>query len=281
MNRPNVFIIGTAKAGTTWLYECLKEHPEALVSPTGEVDYFSYYYHKGEAWYLKHFQSSQSQKISIDITPSYLTDDATPERLFKFNPEAMIVLAVRNPVDRAYSHYCMHYRVGIVGDKVDEELKEESRYLQDGLYFKYAKAYEKWFSKEQIVVLNYDDLNVDPRKYFANFCDTLGIDNKFLPTLLDKKYHTRKGKPKRQYLYKTLINSYRFIAKKPHFELITNLFDAFRKSKHIKIVHQLVKSEHQFPELSSHKKKELKDWFKKDLQQFEKWANMSLAHWLK
>lgn len=281
MNKPAIFIIGTAKAGTTWLYECLKEHPDVLVSSTGEVDYFSYYYNKGQDWYLDHFKSNHQHKITVDITPSYLTDGTTPERIFKFNPESIIVLVVRNPIDRAYSHYCMHYRAGIVSANVDEEINEESRYLQDGLYFKYVKAYEKWFPKEQIVILSYDKLYSDPRKYFNDFCNTVSIDNNFIPTLLDKKYHARKGKPKRQYLYKTLINIYRFFAKKPHFKQITSLFDSYRKSKHINIVHQLVKSEDQFPAMSPHKRQELQRWFKQDLQQFEKWANMSLAHWLK
>lgn len=107
-HRPNLFIVGAMKCGTTILYDFLTQHADISGGVTKECHYFSLYHDKGDAWYLDQFRQAGDARYLLDASPTYFDmalDHPTAERIKSFSPDARIIILVRNPVERAASHF--------------------------------------------------------------------------------------------------------------------------------------------------------------------------------
>ncbi len=106
----NTFIVGTQKGGTSALYYYLEKSPEVSGGYKKEIGFFSQEHTSklGKDWYERQFATFKKKpKILLDATPEYLYYPSVPERIYKYNPDAKIIILLRNPVMRAYSHYNM------------------------------------------------------------------------------------------------------------------------------------------------------------------------------
>src|SRR5947209_8592328 len=101
---PNFLILGAQKAGTTALYAYLRWHPEITGPSFKEVSFFDRHYARGERWYRAHFPARRRPFVG-EASPSYLFHPLVPERVARLLPDARLVAILRNPVDRAFSHY--------------------------------------------------------------------------------------------------------------------------------------------------------------------------------
>lgn len=195
-NIPNLFIIGVAKAGTTALADLLSQHPGIYFSYIKEPNYFSYqlieneglYYKKpginNKEEYLKLFES-KSEEILGEASVSYFNYPEVAKEIKKFNPKAKAILLLRNPIERAMSHYLMDRRLGFVDCSLDEIVKDPHKfpkhykqYIEQSLYSKKIELYKSIF-KEDLLVLEWNnriETNLDTIVKF------LEIQNfKFLP----------------------------------------------------------------------------------------------------
>jgi len=197
---PGFLVIGAQKAGTTALYAYLREHP-AITGPSWkEVSFFDRHYARGEAWYRGNFPNNLRVRGDLvgEASPSYLFHPLAPERVAGLVPEAKLIALVRNPVDRAYSHYQHEVALGreplSFEDALaaeDERLRgEEERLVADPTYFShawwnytyrarglYAEQLERWlavFAGEQLLVVPSDDLSADPGAAYARVLEFLG-----------------------------------------------------------------------------------------------------------
>ncbi len=180
------FVVGAARSGTTSLYNYLKQHPNIYLPNIKELNYFSkvesnqrqdydtpkkeIHYHtkiiKSPEVYQNLFKDANEQQLKGDISPSYLWDTSTAERIFEHNPKAKIIVSLRNPVERAFSHYLMNISVGYDAEPSFEKAiqAEENRiwgggnlYLEWSRYYESLKSYYDLFPKEQIKVLIFED----------------------------------------------------------------------------------------------------------------------------
>ena len=152
---PNFLILGAQKAGTTALYAYLREHPSIAGPPWKEVSFFDRHYARGAGWYRGNFPNRlylrrlQARTGAVPLvgeaSPSYLFHPAGPERVASLVPEARLVALVRNPIDRALSHYHHVVALGRESLSFDDALAaEESRMqgelqkMDDPRYFSYA-----------------------------------------------------------------------------------------------------------------------------------------------
>ena len=120
------FIVGAPKAGTTSLYHYLNEHPEISMSSQKEPDYFSdadiqnegMYYGKNRIDTIKKYHSlfddNSESKLKGEASVSYLFYKNVPQKIKAYNPDSKIIIMLRNPIERAFSHYLMDYRLGLV-----------------------------------------------------------------------------------------------------------------------------------------------------------------------
>jgi len=107
ISSPNYLIIGTMKGGTTALQDFICAHPNVAVPKQKEIHYFSLLPHMGRDWYLGHFEAPEGQIIG-EASPSYFDvayTGAIPQLIKSFNPKMRLILVVRDPIDRAVSHF--------------------------------------------------------------------------------------------------------------------------------------------------------------------------------
>ncbi len=160
MTKPNFIGIGVQKGGTSWLHRQFVAHPEIFVpSNRKEIHFFDVYYQRGLAWYHKFFDGASAKAIG-EITPSYIYDDETASKIHENFPEVKILVMLRHPVQRAYSHYCMTFQSG-EGQKYksfDDFMTNHPHTFARGLY---SEQIQKWFSffpKEQFLFLFSEDI---------------------------------------------------------------------------------------------------------------------------
>lgn len=106
--KPNLFIVGSMKCGTTALYDFLTKHPDISGSTPKELHYFSLHKNKSEDWYLAHFEANAKAKYLLEASPTYFDTawrDDIPKRIQRFNPDAKIIIMIRDPLTRAISQF--------------------------------------------------------------------------------------------------------------------------------------------------------------------------------
>ncbi|EED33953.1 sulfotransferase [gamma proteobacterium NOR5-3] len=180
--------IGAQRAGTTWLYECLREHPGVFLPDTKELHFFNKHFDQGLAAYMQHFSSADcSKKICGEVTPNYYHDELALSRMAQVLPDAKIIFIVREPVSRAYSHYqlsidnqCkgMTFKEALSARPIIKELSFQGKYLE--------KVYEL-YSVRHVHVGLYDDLQESPARFYEEVLRFLGVDYDFTPSSLGKR----------------------------------------------------------------------------------------------
>jgi hypothetical protein len=126
---PDFLIIGAQKCGTTYLYEKLTEHPLVVPALTKEVHFFDNSYHQGEAWYRGHFTGKVGTNLTGEASPYYIFHPHAARRIYTTTPHVKLILLLRNPVNRAYSHYHHEARLGYEPLSFEDALAQEEKRL--------------------------------------------------------------------------------------------------------------------------------------------------------
>lgn len=212
MNKPNFFLIGAPKCGTTSLYYYLKEHSDVFLPEIKEQHFFSQpevkdtyydvYFANTLEEYLDNYKDSKSEKIIADISPSYLYYKKSANKIKEFNSNAKVIAILRDPVDRTISHYLMDLRIGYVNKPLNHYLKDKTsnyykEYIGNSLYYEKVKYYKESFG-DNFLVLSFNDLKHNPKKVMDKVFCFLDIDKIELD--FSKKYNTY-AKPSSSLIY--------------------------------------------------------------------------------
>ena len=218
---PDFILIGAQRSGTTSFFKHLCQHPEVHASFPKEVHFFTNNYHKGLNWYRSHFplatwkikaeRDGKQKFITGEATPYYLAHPHAPQRASQVVPNALLIVLLRNPIDRAYSHYQHEVRMGVESLSFDEALdKEEERllhesekmaqdehycsfphqhysYLARGVYIDQILAWKRYFSSEAMLILASELFYAEPSTTIRRVTDKFGLANWCLDNA--KKYH--------------------------------------------------------------------------------------------
>lgn len=172
-------IIGAAKSATTALQRALQADPQVRM-PDPELHYFSREYAKGDAWYLAQFSQSSKAVCIGEKSNSYMEEPAACARIAESLPHIRLIAQLRDPVERAYSDYCMLYRRGAVGQDIATELDPhvaaENRFLKWSDYTSQLEPYFDRFGAERLLVLFYEDFRADPHAQTARVREFLGLE---------------------------------------------------------------------------------------------------------
>lgn len=198
--KPDFVVVGTQKGGTTSLFRYLVQHPSVLRSRKKEVDFFTDDYGKGTSWYSDQFPSRierlraslrhRSRTLTGEATPYYLFHPLAPARIQAYCPDAKIIMMLRDPVERAYSHYKHHKKLGeetldfaSAIDAEDDRLAGElDKLATDASYVannyrlysykargRYVEQLERWlatYPKESLLILHSEEFFADPAAGF-------------------------------------------------------------------------------------------------------------------
>lgn len=214
---PDFIIIGAMKSGTSSLYAYLSQHPQLLPSFAKEVHYFDGgldpgidNFERGQAWYRAHFprkKNTTPHKKTFEVSPLYIFNPLVPSRMFNLLPEVKMIVVLRNPTERAISHYFHEKRRNVEPLPILEALQEEERrlkpvieskdyknnifihhsYKSRGLYKDQIERYLKFFSRSQMLVLCSEQFFAEPSHTLRQVFDFVGVDTGFMPK--DLKSH--------------------------------------------------------------------------------------------
>lgn len=195
---PNCFIAGCQKTGSTWLYHCFKEHPEIFVPSIDRLNYFSFQHYRGIDWLKQWYEDVESQKAICDPTPSYFQAPGVAKRIHEHDPGSKIIITLRNPVERSYSHYKHLYRKGHISVDFDQALFKANvgsfdffrLLIHPSLYYDKLAEFYNVFPAEQILITFFEDLSSDPKQYLRKVFEFLEVDASFSPNIVDKKVNT-------------------------------------------------------------------------------------------
>ena len=303
MKKPNInlFIVGAAKSGTTSLYNYLNQHPDVFFPRVKEPNYYSniesedplvynspkegvFYHNKiinDEAVYFSLYNSSGNYKILGDSSPSYLWDTEASKRIYSDFPDAKILIILRNPVMRTFSHYLMNLKSGTETEtdffkavKRDETIKPKVwgngkvfLYKELGMYYKQVKTYFDTFKKEHIKVIIYEEFFNDLEQGLFDVFKFLEIEpnqNINFDEIHNKYSAPKNGLSKYVLQYKTKLGFIRSMApEKLKTFLNKNVFykDAEK------------------PELDNVAKLYLQSIFEEDIKKLEVLLNKNLDSW--
>ncbi len=227
---PNLFVVGAAKAGTTSLWQYLGEHPDIYMSPVKEPHFFSsevpglFPAVKDEREYLKLFAKSEGAVLCGEASASYLWDPDTPQAIRNVSPDAKIVIALRDPVDRAYAFYWTGVKYGGGNqsflETVEEELSLPESEWPSTLYVGYslyADAVQRYLDAfgDSVSVLFFEDLHRDTRGELRKLFARLGVDAAAADTVNIERHNTfalpRNELSRRVLTFKPLRNTARVI----------------------------------------------------------------------
>lgn len=177
---PNLFVVGAAKAGTTSLHAYLGQHPDIHMSAHKEPHFFADVRNapnilavRDRERYLALFVEGRDRRYRGEASPSYLWDPKAAERIRSASPEARIVIALRDPVERAHSHYLMDLREGLHRRSFQKALARDLEERETGwgishLYHalgRYADQVERYlqvFARSRVHVLFFEHMRDDP-----------------------------------------------------------------------------------------------------------------------
>lgn len=156
---PNFFLVGAAKSGTTYIYECLSKHPNVFLPLyRSEVHFFDRNYQKGLNYYEKKYHKWRGEEAVGDMTPSYMQDLNIANLIYKNFPNAKIIFCLRNPVKRSHSAYWHIYRNTKFNYSFRECFNQRHSIFKQSLYYEKVKKYYDLFPPKNILVLIYKDL---------------------------------------------------------------------------------------------------------------------------
>lgn len=201
---PDFIIIGVQKGGTTSLFSYLSQHPQLKLARRKELHYYDLNYDRGLSWYRSFFPIKPVYRnvLTGEASPYYIFHPLVPERIYKDNPNIKLLLLLRDPIHRAYSHYQMEKRKG--KEKVatfEEAIEKEAEriknstltiqnnqydynhqvysYLARGIYHEQIARYLNYFKREQLLVLKSEDFFSRPLEALEKVYLFLGIKSIF------------------------------------------------------------------------------------------------------
>jgi hypothetical protein len=292
---PNFLIIGAPRSGTTTLHISLQEHPEIFLSQPKEPMFFVL---EGEPEqypgprspqgtrhleeYQALFQGSETKTAVGEASPCYLFSPKAPYRIKQYIPDAKFIAILRNPVDRAYSHFIFHRMYGTepLSDFEEAVAAEEDRkrmgwfflwaYRGMGLYGEQIARYYTLFSKSQFLFLLFEDLVNNPQGLFTGIFRFLGVDDRVRIRI--PKRCNPSGIPKTRSINGFFIRSNflktqlkRMIPEKEQFILLTRFFKWNFSEK---------------PNLPEDVRRRVLGMFREDILRTQDLINRDLSMWL-
>ena len=216
MTIPNFLIIGDLKAGSTSLYNYLKQHPDVYMpSDIKELRYFSYddnnSYHKRAkstqvrtfSEYQSYFDKCENQKAIGEASPNYLRSPIAAKNIKNQLPGVKLIVSLRNPADRMYSAYMMATRSGRIKIEFDEYcFRDNGALIKTNGYWADLIRYYDIFDDNQIKVILFDEIKANASGIVKDLFQFLEVDDTFEPKI---SVQNKGGMPKNQFVYASMV----------------------------------------------------------------------------
>ncbi|UOQ87010.1 sulfotransferase domain-containing protein [Gracilibacillus salinarum] len=295
--KPNLFIVGAQKSGSTSLYYYLNQHPSVFFSKEKEPRYFNYKYNKNlqngpgdRKWdnsritnfkeYIDLFKNVRDEKIIGEATIEYLYFSEVAQELKKFNKNSKIIIILRDPKERAYSaytHLCRDLRENLSfkdalleeNKRIDSGYHQIWHYKNVGLYYNQVKTYYDVFGYNNVKVVLYDDLLNNPNNLLVEIQKFLELEVHSIKT--SNKYN-QSGIPKNKFIQEIILNDNMVKSTVKKF-LPLNIRNKLR--------HKAISMNIEKPKMDSEVRGYLIEFFREDIMKTQNIIGRDLTSWLK
>jgi len=300
MKMPNFIIIGAARTGTTSLYYYLQQHEDIFMSPCKEPGFFAF---EGQTeliepsgrrtlpphstiWeeYLKLFEKATIEKAVGEASTLYLYHHEAPERIRSRVPDAKLIAILRNPVERALSHYLynssrslepcssLNEALMVEEDRIANAFSPAFHYRRRGLYAEQLNRYLNLFPKEQLLIFLHEDLIAHSLSAVQEIFQFVGVDSEFIPDM--SVIYNPSGKRRLSFMSR-VHKSKSFLksaAKRVIPQSLRMSVVQWEKWRNVSPIEK--------PEVPSELRKELIEYYRDDVLRLQKMIRRDLSHWL-
>ena len=271
---PTFILVGAMKCGTTSLHQYLGAHPEICVSDPKEPNFFLGRNEKGLDWYRQCFDEDAREygEASTNYT-KYPTFRGVPERMHDLLPEVKLLYLVRDPIERALSHYAHNRAAGREAQSVDDAFRpvEESHYLQTSRYHAQISRYLDHYPRERLLVVESERLRADRRAVLRTIFEFLEVAPEIDGTAFDEEYHTTSGKLRpgvSSFLQETALG-----------RTLTSVGRALLPQTVLELGLDLVRSDVERPTLSDPTRHDVRAYLHDDVDRLRSLTGMAFGTW--
>jgi len=264
-------VVGAARSGTTYLHHLMIQHPEIFLPDKKALFFFNDKECVSQIAldeYQKEFINAGTAKAIGEISPTYMYFKWIPDQIFSFLGDIRLIFLLRNPIERAYSHYLVHVSLGneflsfyeaIIAE--EERLKTSNfrikgrySYIDRGYYHHQIKRFLPLFQKEKMLFIISEEFYDDPLSTFNQVCKFLGISN-YEPNLKVDKFHFSIPCPLKPYLTSQFIR-----------RRLLNVKGGWRLSRTIKSILKNYPKSSKYPPISLKAREYLERVFREDIK---------------
>lgn len=275
MTLPTFLGIGAPRSGTKWLYDLLDSHLDVYVSQRRkEVRFFDKYYERGLSWYEEFFPSeaeANRYRAIGEFSPQYLYCPDCPARIASVPSITKLILILRNPIDRAYSHYGFMVRTRNYSESFETFLVHHSWAIKWGFYSQKIRDYLRYFSRDQILVLIFEHAVANAPETKDALAGFLGIAADLFPPAAGARQVNKSYVPRAQFAY-DLSRRIAHHFQKGDMDWVVNLA--------IKLgLKRLFGNTGSLPPMKEETRQRLRDVYDSEIKEMELFLNRDLACW--
>lgn len=177
---PDFIVAGGMRCATGWIRQCLRDHPD-IYMPQREPHYFDRNYEEGIDWYREFFASYGGERMMGEKTATYFHYSDSPSRMMEVNSDVKVIVCLRDPVERMFSHYSMLA-------ESDHALREAgfvdsmilgSDFLNWSLYADQVVNFKRIIPANNLLFVIYEEKDADPVNFIQGMYAFLGVDSSF------------------------------------------------------------------------------------------------------
>ena len=297
---PTFLVVGAARSGTTSLYHYLKAHPDIYMSPVKEPHFFPFINSTPDfrgpydarineeivtdfEKYRALFSGVGHEKAIGECSNSYLYFHRTASVIKKHIPHCKIIMVLRNPVTRAYSHYLQTYMIGHEDRSFEEAIRREAereklnwrwhyQYVKQGLYYRQVKSYLDVFGRESVRIYLFDDLAANTARVVGEIYAFLGVDASFVPHV--EQAYNRTGMPRSLFLHRLFRHA------NPVKRIARSLLPQKARAAIHGVLSKVNYDPSRKPGMSEDVRRRLNEFFREDIGKLESLTGRDLSHWL-
>ena len=283
--------VGSPKCATSWTYKCLAEHPEICMGEPKEIHFFhpndksgkyNWKYEKGLDFYKSHFSNCKPNQIIGEFGPLYFNDPDTPHLIKKHFPDVKIIINLRNPVDKIFSHY-NHSITKNDTDLTFEEAIKNPEWIE--LFTKFHPHLKRFFDnfpRENILINIYEDIEKDPVKFIQRIYKFIGADENYVPKLAHTHINAAVARysKKNKKIKRNIFKVYKFFKRLPILnKIILKLKNKGTSDKIIGKIDEATIRKSEKPKMKPETREKLKKITAPEVEKVEKLLGYRIESW--